>query len=119
MLSHTAVHVQWIKHLTVNGSYVNEEGEPYLQVVSFEPDRKGDQNEALSADLLLTNVSMDDAGWYTCHLKNSYGTNFRSGLVTVLPGRQRHDTKMQCSSWKLMLTWRWSKHFVLCRRKCL
>ncbi len=87
MLSASAVHVQWLKHYSVNGSYLNEKGEPFItSVPNMEREKEGKEEEALQADLVMTNATMADAGWYTCLLINSFGKSFRSGWINVLPG---------------------------------
>lgn len=37
--------------------------------------------------LYLRNVSMEDAGEYTCLAGNSIGLSYQSAWLTVLPGR--------------------------------
>lgn len=33
-LSDSSPYIQWLKHIEINGSYVNEVGDPYFQVIS-------------------------------------------------------------------------------------
>lgn len=84
MLSSSAVQFQWLKHYTVNGSNMNEDGELYFEIVSTS--RRG-KNDALVTDLIIPNVTLEDAGRYMCHVTNHFGRSHRSAWLTVLPGQ--------------------------------
>uniref|UniRef100_A0A8C3RGC9 Fibroblast growth factor receptor n=1 Tax=Cyanoderma ruficeps TaxID=181631 RepID=A0A8C3RGC9_9PASS len=75
-------HIQWLKHIEVNGSNYGPDGVPYVQVL-----KTADINSSEVEVLYLRNVSMEDAGEYTCLAGNSIGLSYQSAWLTVLPGR--------------------------------
>ncbi|KAL2299262.1 hypothetical protein Nmel_013912 [Mimus melanotis] len=76
-------HIQWLKHIEVNGSNYGPDGVPYVQVL-----KTADINSSEVEVLYLRNVSMEDAGEYTCLAGNSIGLSYQSAWLTVLPGRE-------------------------------
>lgn len=72
-------HIQWLKHIEVNGSRYGPEGEPYVQVL-----KTADINSSELEVLYLRNVSYEDAGEYTCLAGNSIGISYQSAWLTVL-----------------------------------
>ncbi|XP_041253381.1 fibroblast growth factor receptor 4 isoform X2 [Onychostruthus taczanowskii] len=73
-------HIQWLKHIEVNGSNYGPDGVPYVQVL-----KTADINSSEVEVLYLRNVSMEDAGEYTCLAGNSIGLSYQSAWLTVLP----------------------------------
>ncbi|XP_053935445.1 fibroblast growth factor receptor 4 isoform X2 [Cuculus canorus] len=73
-------HIQWLKHIEVNGSTSGPDGVPYVQVL-----KTADINSSEVEVLYLRNVSMEDAGEYTCLAGNSIGLSYQSAWLTVLP----------------------------------
>uniref|UniRef100_A0A8V0Y6A9 Fibroblast growth factor receptor n=2 Tax=Gallus gallus TaxID=9031 RepID=A0A8V0Y6A9_CHICK len=73
-------HIQWLKHIEVNGSSYGPDGVPYVQVL-----KTADINSSEVEVLYLRNVTMEDAGEYTCLAGNSIGLSYQSAWLTVLP----------------------------------
>ncbi|XP_046720181.1 fibroblast growth factor receptor 2 isoform X3 [Silurus meridionalis] len=73
-------HIQWLHHITKNGSHYAPNGDPYVRVL-----KSSGINSTDVEVLILRNVSMDDAGEYTCHVSNYIGRVNQSGWLTVLP----------------------------------
>ncbi|XP_022348808.1 fibroblast growth factor receptor 4 isoform X2 [Enhydra lutris kenyoni] len=73
-------HIQWLKHIVVNGSSFGADGFPYVQVL-----KTADINSSEVEVLYLRNVSAEDAGEYTCLAGNSIGLSYQSAWLTVLP----------------------------------
>ncbi|XP_008574252.1 PREDICTED: fibroblast growth factor receptor 4 isoform X2 [Galeopterus variegatus] len=74
-------HIQWLKHIVINGSNFGADGFPYVQVL-----KTADINSSEVEVLYLRNVSAEDAGEYTCLAGNSIGLSYQSAWLTVLPG---------------------------------
>ncbi|MEJ1284841.1 fibroblast growth factor receptor 4 [Cricetulus griseus] len=74
-------HIQWLKHIVINGSSFGADGFPYVQVL-----KTTDINSSEVEVLYLRNVSAEDAGEYTCLAGNSIGLSYQSAWLTVLPG---------------------------------
>ncbi|XP_045188886.1 fibroblast growth factor receptor 2-like isoform X2 [Mercenaria mercenaria] len=73
--------LQWLRHFKKNDSFVNEKGEPYVQILQssgFTSTIDDPQH------LVLRNVTKEDQGWYTCLVANTVGMNYRSAWLTVL-----------------------------------
>ncbi|XP_041666144.1 fibroblast growth factor receptor 1-A-like [Cheilinus undulatus] len=84
VLSGVFLHIQWLKHITINGSAVGPDGHPYVRVLKTSGRDKG-------MDVLtLRNVSLDDAGEYTCLVGNMFGISHRSAKLTVV-NRPSHN----------------------------
>ncbi|XP_029797231.1 fibroblast growth factor receptor 4 isoform X2 [Suricata suricatta] len=73
-------HIQWLKHIVINGSSFGADGFPYVQVL-----KTADINSSEVEILYLRNVSAEDAGEYTCLAGNSIGLSYQSAWLTVLP----------------------------------
>lgn len=73
-------HIQWLKHVMVNGSRMGPDGSPYVQVLKTAGVNTTDKEmEAL----YLRNVTFEDAGQYTCLAGNSIGISHHSAWLTV------------------------------------
>ncbi|XP_062851147.1 fibroblast growth factor receptor 3 isoform X1 [Trichomycterus rosablanca] len=75
-------HIQWLKHIEVNGSRYGPNETPYVTVLKTAGINTTDKELEV---LLLTNVSFEDAGEYTCLAGNSIGIAHHSAWLTVLP----------------------------------
>uniref|UniRef100_UPI00398F2157 fibroblast growth factor receptor 4-like isoform X1 n=1 Tax=Pristiophorus japonicus TaxID=55135 RepID=UPI00398F2157 len=73
-------HIQWLKHVEVNGSRHGPDEVPYVQVL-----KTADINSTEIEVLYLHNVTFEDAGKYTCLAGNSIGISYHSAWLTVLP----------------------------------
>lgn len=76
-------HIQWLKHIVINGSSFGADGFPYVQVL-----KTTDINSSEVEVLYLRNVSAEDAGEYTCLAGNSIGLSYQSAWLTVLPAEE-------------------------------
>uniref|UniRef100_A0A8D2LH80 Fibroblast growth factor receptor n=1 Tax=Varanus komodoensis TaxID=61221 RepID=A0A8D2LH80_VARKO len=76
-------HIQWLKHVEVNGSKYGPDGTPYVTVLKTAGANKTDKELEI---LYLHNVSFEDAGEYTCLAGNSIGFTHHTAWLTVLPG---------------------------------
>ncbi|XP_051507832.1 fibroblast growth factor receptor 3-like isoform X7 [Myxocyprinus asiaticus] len=75
-------HIQWLKHIEVNGSQYGPNGTPYVNILKTAGINTTDKELEI---LYLTNVSFEDAGQYTCLAGNSIGYAHHSAWLTVLP----------------------------------
>ncbi|KFV17964.1 Fibroblast growth factor receptor 3, partial [Tauraco erythrolophus] len=75
-------HIQWLKHVEVNGSKYGPDGTPYVTVLKVGVNTTDKELEIL----YLRNVTFEDAGEYTCLAGNSIGFSHHSAWLTVLPG---------------------------------
>uniref|UniRef100_A0A8C7UQN2 Fibroblast growth factor receptor n=1 Tax=Oncorhynchus mykiss TaxID=8022 RepID=A0A8C7UQN2_ONCMY len=74
-------HIQWLKHIEVNGSRVGPDGLPYVRVLKTAGLNTTDKEMEI---LQLRNVSFDDAGEYTCLAGNSIGLSHHSAWLSVV-----------------------------------
>ncbi|XP_051960001.1 fibroblast growth factor receptor 4 [Xyrauchen texanus] len=72
-------HIQWLKHIEMNGSRYGPDGIPYVKIV-----KTGSLNMSEVEVLYLTNITMEDAGEYTCLAGNSIGFSHQSAWLNVL-----------------------------------
>uniref|UniRef100_A0A8C5BGR6 Fibroblast growth factor receptor n=1 Tax=Gadus morhua TaxID=8049 RepID=A0A8C5BGR6_GADMO len=79
-------HIQWLKHIEVNGSRYGPDGGPYVDILKTAGINTTDRELEV---LVLLNVSLEDAGEYTCLAGNSIGFTYHSAWLTVLSGRPR------------------------------
>ncbi|XP_070595026.1 fibroblast growth factor receptor 4 isoform X2 [Erythrolamprus reginae] len=76
-------HIQWLKHIKVNGSSFGPDGVPYVQIL-----KTADINSSEVEVLYLQNVTLEDAGEYTCLAGNSIGLSYQSAWLTILPDKE-------------------------------
>uniref|UniRef100_A0A5F8H7D6 Fibroblast growth factor receptor n=1 Tax=Monodelphis domestica TaxID=13616 RepID=A0A5F8H7D6_MONDO len=76
-------HIQWLKHVEVNGSKYGPDGTPYVTVLKTAGVNTTDKELEI---LYLRNVTFEDAGEYTCLAGNSIGFSHHSAWLMVLPG---------------------------------
>uniref|UniRef100_A0A3P8WKG4 Fibroblast growth factor receptor 2 n=1 Tax=Cynoglossus semilaevis TaxID=244447 RepID=A0A3P8WKG4_CYNSE len=76
-------HIQWLKHITQNGSGYAPDGNPYVRVLKTAGVNTTDKEIEV---LYLSNVTFEDAGEYTCLAGNSIGLSYHTAWLTVLPG---------------------------------
>lgn len=74
-------HIQWLKHIIVNGSREGPDGHPYVQVLKSAGLNTTDREMEV---LTLRNVTADDSGEYTCLAGNSIGVSHHSAWLTVV-----------------------------------
>nr|XP_022304914.1 fibroblast growth factor receptor 1-A-like [Crassostrea virginica] len=79
VMSDLQPHIQWLKHYEVNGSYINEDDEPYVHII-----QQSSLNLTKPETLFIRNVTYEDAGWYTCLATNAMGRAFQSAWLTVV-----------------------------------
>uniref|UniRef100_A0A8D2AX32 Fibroblast growth factor receptor n=1 Tax=Sciurus vulgaris TaxID=55149 RepID=A0A8D2AX32_SCIVU len=89
-------HIQWLKHIVINGSSFGADGFPYVQVL-----KTADINSSEVEVLYLRNVSAEDAGEYTCLAGNSIGLSYQSAWLTVLPGTMPIPHSHSCKALSL------------------
>ncbi|XP_078128489.1 fibroblast growth factor receptor 2 isoform X4 [Sander vitreus] len=77
-------HIQWLKHITQNGSRYGPDGHPYVRVL-----KRSGINSSDVEMLTLTNVTEADAGEYTCKVSNYIGEASQSGWLTVIPALEK------------------------------
>ncbi|KAK5611478.1 Fibroblast growth factor receptor 2 [Crenichthys baileyi] len=75
-------HIQWLKHITRNGSRYGPDGHPYVKVLKTAGVNTTDKEIEV---LYLPNVTFEDAGEYTCLAGNSIGISYQTATLTVLP----------------------------------
>ncbi|XP_041133825.1 fibroblast growth factor receptor 3-like isoform X5 [Polyodon spathula] len=75
-------HIQWLKHIEVNGSKYGSDGVPYVTVLKTAGINTTDKELEI---LLLPNVTYEDAGKYTCLAGNSIGYTHHSAWLSVVP----------------------------------
>ncbi|XP_051506697.1 fibroblast growth factor receptor 2-like isoform X2 [Myxocyprinus asiaticus] len=75
-------HIQWLQHIVKNGSRYGPDGLPYVRVLK----RSGINSSDVEV-LMLTNVTEEDAGEYTCQVSNYLGQVNQSCWLTVLPAQ--------------------------------
>ncbi|KAB5567784.1 hypothetical protein PHYPO_G00236840 [Pangasianodon hypophthalmus] len=81
--SDSPAHIQWLKHIEINGRKVGEDGLPYVRVLKTSVLKTMDKEMEV---LQLKNVSLEDAGEYICLAGNSVGHSYHSAWLTVCEG---------------------------------
>ncbi|XP_028624001.1 fibroblast growth factor receptor 1 isoform X5 [Arvicanthis niloticus] len=84
-------HIQWLKHIEVNGSKIGPDNLPYVQVLKTAGVNTTDKEMEV---LHLRNVSFEDAGEYTCLAGNSIGLSHHSAWLTVLEALEERPAVM-------------------------
>lgn len=88
-------HIQWLKHIEINGSRVGPNGLPYVRVLKTAGLNTTDKEMEV---LQLRNVSLEDAGEYTCLAGNSIGYSHHSAWLTIfeaVPTPQANHTYLE------------------------
>ncbi|KAJ6661711.1 hypothetical protein lerEdw1_013233, partial [Lerista edwardsae] len=78
-------HIQWLRHVEVNGSKYGQDGTPYVTVLKTAGVNTTDKELEI---LYLRNVTFEDAGEYTCLAGNSIGYSHHSAWLTVLSAEE-------------------------------
>ncbi|XP_053189601.1 fibroblast growth factor receptor 2 isoform X4 [Scomber japonicus] len=78
-------HIQWLKHITQNGSRYGPDGHPFVRVL-----KRSGINSSDVEMLTLTNVTEEDAGEYICKVSNYIGEASQSGWLTVIPAAEKN-----------------------------
>ncbi|XP_069039038.1 fibroblast growth factor receptor 1-A isoform X5 [Lepisosteus oculatus] len=77
-------HIQWLKHIEVNGSRVGPDGLPYVRVL-----KSSGVNSSDTQVLTLYNVTEEESGEYVCKVSNYIGEASQSAWLTVI----RHEAQ--------------------------
>ncbi|XP_052610676.1 fibroblast growth factor receptor 3-like isoform X3 [Peromyscus californicus insignis] len=78
-------HIQWLKHVEVNGSKMGPDGKPHVTVLKTSGINTADKElEVLS----LRNITFEDSGEYTCLAGNYFGVSHHSAWLEVLPAER-------------------------------
>uniref|UniRef100_A0A8C6NJD3 Fibroblast growth factor receptor n=1 Tax=Nothobranchius furzeri TaxID=105023 RepID=A0A8C6NJD3_NOTFU len=91
-------HIQWFKHISVNGSREGPDGHPHILVLKTANLNSTDKEMEV---LTLKNVTLDDAGEYTCLAGNAIGVSHHSAWLNVvneLSNEETGETVALCSS---------------------
>nr|XP_046203370.1 fibroblast growth factor receptor 1-A-like isoform X2 [Oncorhynchus gorbuscha] len=78
-------HIQWLKHIEVNGSRVGPDGLPYVRVL-----KHSGVNSSDTQVLTLYNVTEEESGEYICKVSNYIGEANQSAWLTVI----RHEAQV-------------------------
>ncbi|XP_039624500.1 fibroblast growth factor receptor 1-A isoform X7 [Polypterus senegalus] len=71
-------HIQWLKHIEVNGSRLGPDGHPFVQVL-----KHSGINSSDAEVLTLYNVTEEESGEYICKVSNYIGEANQSAWLTV------------------------------------
>ncbi|XP_041855035.1 fibroblast growth factor receptor 1-A isoform X2 [Melanotaenia boesemani] len=72
-------HIQWLKHIEINGSSVGPDGKQYVRVL-----KHSGVNSSDAQVLTLYNVTEEESGEYTCKVSNYIGEANQSAWLTVI-----------------------------------
>ncbi|XP_052059025.1 fibroblast growth factor receptor 2-like, partial [Mytilus californianus] len=72
-------HTQWLQHYKVNGSYRDDENQPYVNNI-----QQSMVNLSHPEILIIKNVTKDNAGWYGCLISNPLGRYYQTAWLTVI-----------------------------------
>uniref|UniRef100_A0A8C7UMS8 Fibroblast growth factor receptor n=1 Tax=Oncorhynchus mykiss TaxID=8022 RepID=A0A8C7UMS8_ONCMY len=78
-------HIQWLKHIEVNGSRVGPDGLPYVRVL-----KHSGVNSSDTQVLTLYNVTEEESGEYICKVSNYIGEANQSAWLTIV----RHEAQV-------------------------
>jgi len=81
--------ITWYKHFTINGEWANKDGSVYVQ----EFQNMGKNIMGYDFKLVLTNITEEDEGWYTCVVKNHFGASVGHGYLNVTQPLENPDTQ--------------------------
>ncbi|XP_073478433.1 fibroblast growth factor receptor 1 isoform X2 [Aquarana catesbeiana] len=87
-------HIQWLRHIEINGSRIASDGFPYVEILKTAGVNTTDKEMEV---LHLTNVTFEDAGQYTCLAANSIGLSHHSAWLTVLEAVDEKPAHMTSS----------------------
>ncbi|XP_062398541.1 fibroblast growth factor receptor 1-A isoform X3 [Sardina pilchardus] len=73
-------HIQWLKHIEINGSRYGSDGLPFVRVLKTAGLNTTDKEMEV---LQIKNVTFEDAGEYTCLAGNSIGHSHHSAWLIV------------------------------------
>ncbi|XP_053548622.1 fibroblast growth factor receptor 2 isoform X2 [Bombina bombina] len=86
-------HIRWVRYVEKNGSRYGVDGLPYMKVLKAAGVNVTDEEIEV---LIVKNVSIEDAGEYTCIAGNSIGISQHSAWLTVVPDPS--ETKNETNS---------------------
>ncbi|XP_041956609.1 fibroblast growth factor receptor 1-A-like isoform X1 [Alosa sapidissima] len=72
-------HIQWLKHIEINGSRYGSDGLPYVRVL-----KHSGVNSSDTQVLTLYNVTEEESGQYICKVSNYIGESNQSAWLTVI-----------------------------------
>ncbi|KAM4745907.1 fibroblast growth factor receptor 1-A isoform 1-T1 [Anableps anableps] len=72
-------HIQWLKHIEVNGSRLGPDGLPFVRVL-----KHSGVNSSDAQVLTLRNVTEEESGEYICKVSNYIGEANQSAWLTVI-----------------------------------
>ncbi|XP_062409895.1 fibroblast growth factor receptor 1b isoform X3 [Sardina pilchardus] len=72
-------HIQWLKHIEVNGSRVGPDGLPFVRIL-----KHSGVNSSDTQVLTLYNITEEEGGEYICKVSNYIGEANQSAWLTVL-----------------------------------
>uniref|UniRef100_A0A7N8YGK6 Fibroblast growth factor receptor n=1 Tax=Mastacembelus armatus TaxID=205130 RepID=A0A7N8YGK6_9TELE len=72
-------HIQWLKHIEVNGSRFGPDGLPYVRIL-----KHSGVNSSDAQVLTLYNVTEEESGEYICKVSNYIGEANQSAWLTVI-----------------------------------
>ncbi|KAI9521695.1 Fibroblast growth factor receptor 1-A [Dissostichus eleginoides] len=82
-------HIQWLKHIEVNGSRVGSDGLPYVRVL-----KHSGVNSSDAQVLALYNVTEEESGEYICKVSNYIGEANQSAWLTVTRYEPTDETEV-------------------------
>ncbi|XP_015225535.1 PREDICTED: fibroblast growth factor receptor 1-A-like isoform X3 [Cyprinodon variegatus] len=72
-------HIQWLKHIMINGSRIGPDGVPYVRIL-----KHSGVNSSDAQVLTLYNVTEEESGEYICKVSNYIGEANQSAWLTVV-----------------------------------
>uniref|UniRef100_A0A674A6V6 Fibroblast growth factor receptor n=1 Tax=Salmo trutta TaxID=8032 RepID=A0A674A6V6_SALTR len=99
-------HIQWLKHIEVNGSRVGPDGLPYVRVL-----KHSGVNSSDTQVLTLYNVTEEESGEYICKVSNYIGEANQSAWLTIVrheaqgnrPTQQQQQQHIERSSARVLI----------------